>query len=137
GNNSAYDTNGAATCDMACSGDADEICGGFDAMSIYSTGSDPVETPTPVDVVETPTPVDVVDPTDPTYLGCYGDSQTDRVFSVTTDSGSMTSAVCASFCSDYAYYGTQYGEECWCGNNSGYDTYGAATCNMACSGDAD
>ncbi|CAM9509059.1 unnamed protein product [Ectocarpus sp. 4 AP-2014] len=138
GNNSDYDTLGESTlCTMECSGDASEICGGFNAMSIYSTGSDPVETPTPVDVIETPTPVDVVEPTDPTYLGCYGDSQTARVFSVSTDSGSMTSAVCGSFCADYAYYGTQYGEECWCGNTSEYDTYGESTlCTMECSGDA-
>ncbi|CAM9199998.1 unnamed protein product [Ectocarpus sp. 12 AP-2014] len=137
GNNSGYDTLGESTdCSIACSGDADEICGGFNAMSVYSTGSDPVETPTPVDAIETPAPVDVVEPTDPTFLGCYGDSQTARVFSVTTDSESMTSAFCASFCADYAYYGTQYGAECWCGN-SGFDTYGESTdCSIACSGDA-
>ncbi|CAM9730307.1 unnamed protein product, partial [Ectocarpus sp. 13 AM-2016] len=119
GNNSGYDTLGESTdCTMACPGDADEICGGFNAMS-------------------TPAPVDVVGPTDATYLGCFIDSQTGRVFSVTTDSGSMTSAFCASFCSDYAYYGTQYGEECWCGN-SGFDEYGESTdCTMECAGDAD
>ncbi|CAB1106277.1 unnamed protein product [Ectocarpus sp. CCAP 1310/34] len=127
--NSGYDTLGESTdCSFGCSGDAGETCGGFNAMSVYSTGSDPVETPTPVAVIE---------PTDPTYLGCYVDSQTDRIFPVTTASDVMTLAFCADFCAEYAYYGTQYGEECWCGN-SGYDTLGESTdCNYDCSGDAD
>ncbi|CAN0515420.1 unnamed protein product, partial [Ectocarpus sp. 12 AP-2014] len=42
---------------------------------------------------------------------------------------------CANTCADYAYYGTQYGRECWCGNNADYDVYGEATCDMACAGD--
>ncbi|CBJ28225.1 glucose sorbosone dehydrogenase [Ectocarpus siliculosus] len=83
---------------------------------IYSTGL-VVETPSPVPDVETPSPVPDVETaspvvtTEPGYLGCFGDSQTGRVFSVVTGSGSMTTAICAGTCADYAYYGTQFGRE--------------------------
>ncbi|CBJ28221.1 conserved unknown protein [Ectocarpus siliculosus] len=150
GNNADYDVYGEATCDMGCTGDSSDICGGFNAMSFYSTGSvvetpSPVPdevTPSPVPDEETPSPVpdevtpSPVVPTEPGYLGCFGDSQADRVFSVVTGSGSMTTAICASTCADYAYYGTQFGGECWCGNNAAYDVYGEATCDMGCTGDS-
>ncbi|CAN0148389.1 unnamed protein product, partial [Ectocarpus sp. 12 AP-2014] len=124
GNNGDYAAYGEAACDMGCTGDSSETCGGFNAMS-------------------------------PGYLGCFGDSQINRVFPVVTDSNSMTTAgcsdtcsgyayygtqfgreECAAFCSAFAYYGTQYGRECWCGNNADYVVYGEASCDMACAGDA-
>lgn len=34
------------------------------------------------------------------------------------------------------YYGTQWGEECWCGaEGTEYDALGSATCDRPCSGD--
>ncbi|CAM9971229.1 unnamed protein product, partial [Ectocarpus sp. 4 AP-2014] len=125
GNNAAYNINGPGVCDFPCAGDASETCGGNFAMSVYSTG----------------------------YLGCFADLQTGRVFPVVTGSNSMTTAICADTCAEYAYYGTQYGREpipyrrhpssssngcrqCWCGDNAAYDAYGEATCDMVCSGDA-
>ncbi|CAM9875999.1 unnamed protein product [Ectocarpus sp. 8 AP-2014] len=139
GNNAAYDIYGEATCEKACTGDASDVCGGNDAMSVYSTGL-VVETPSPVpDIVEeTPSPVPdtVPGPTDPAYLGCFGDSQTGRVFTESSASNDMTTGECAATCSAFAYYGTQYGRECWCGNNADYAVYGEASCDMACTGDA-
>ncbi|CAB1104288.1 unnamed protein product [Ectocarpus sp. CCAP 1310/34] len=38
-----YDANGAGVCDMPCGGDADEICGGFYAISVYENDGEPVE----------------------------------------------------------------------------------------------
>ncbi|CAN0284465.1 unnamed protein product [Ectocarpus sp. 12 AP-2014] len=48
GNNAAYNINGPGDCDFPCAGDASETCGGNFAMSVYSTASDPTETPAPV-----------------------------------------------------------------------------------------
>ncbi|CAM9715370.1 unnamed protein product, partial [Ectocarpus fasciculatus] len=159
GNNANYDANGEAVCNMACSGDEAEICGGFNAISshlfivvcrfrpvpapspppqVYTTGSDPAETPSPVEVDVTPEPVDVAEPTEPGYLGCFTDDPDDRVFpGEQTTSASMTAAVCASTCSGFTYYGTQWSSECWCGNNDDYDVYGASTeCTAQCTGDS-
>ncbi|CAB1116410.1 unnamed protein product [Ectocarpus sp. CCAP 1310/34] len=166
GNNADYAVYGEVTCDMECTGDSSATCGGFNAMSFYSTGL-VVETPSPVPEVETPSPVPdeetpspVPDgetpspvpneetpspvgtgPTEPGYLGCFGDSQIKRVFPVVKASGSMTTAGCADTCSDYAYYGTQFGREAAVlvlsnKSNAHYDVYGGETCDMACSGDA-
>ncbi|CAM9879724.1 unnamed protein product, partial [Ectocarpus fasciculatus] len=59
-----YDAHGASdACTTACAGDADEICGGFYAMSVYEN--------------------DVVDGgeiVDPSYLGCFSDPADNRVF---------------------------------------------------------
>ncbi|CAN0368279.1 unnamed protein product, partial [Scytosiphon promiscuus] len=47
---------------------------------------------------------------------------------------------CMADCSGYEYFGTQHGEECWCGTSSDdYDQHGEADdseCSMSCSGDA-
>lgn len=62
--------NGDGVCDMACSGNSDEICGGSYALSIYSY--------------------------DPDYLGCWSDPHTadTRLFSILiASSEDMTTAV--------------------------------------------
>lgn len=81
-----------------------------------------------------------------TYLGCYRDDQKAlAMFGVslpgrdingfTIQSGSMTTELCVSACQErgFNYAGTQYGSQCFCGNN--YGIYGKAeNCNMRCSG---
>ncbi|CAM9956848.1 unnamed protein product, partial [Ascophyllum nodosum] len=51
-----------------------------------------------------------------TYLGCYQD-ETERIFSgnVLFRYQELTIEFCAGFCQGSAYFGTQYGQECWCG----------------------
>jgi hypothetical protein len=45
------------------------------------------------------------------------DISTARVLSATNTAGSaMTLESCASFCSAYAFWGTEYAQECYCGN---------------------
>ncbi|CAM9382480.1 unnamed protein product, partial [Ectocarpus sp. 8 AP-2014] len=112
GDNVDYDANGEGVCDMACSGDSTETCGGIYAMSVYEN------------------------PDDPGYLGCYSDPADSRIFDLVDTSDDMTSAVCLANCGAYQYYGTQYSTQCWCGDNADYDANGAGECNMACSGDA-
>ncbi|CAM9763309.1 unnamed protein product, partial [Sphacelaria rigidula] len=44
---------------------------------------------------------------------------------------------CATLCEGSAYFGTQFGKECYCGPASDdFDSLGEATCTMSCSGDA-
>ncbi|CAN0453007.1 unnamed protein product, partial [Ectocarpus fasciculatus] len=41
--------------------------------------------------------------------------------------------VCEGHCTNYAYYGTQYGTECWCDDGTAeYDQNGQAVCDMEC-----
>lgn len=46
--------------------------------------------------------------------------------------------LCKTYCSGLGkyWYATQYGKECWCGDESvDIDKYGSATCNYPCAGD--
>ncbi|CAM9126243.1 unnamed protein product, partial [Ectocarpus sp. 4 AP-2014] len=96
-----YDANGAGVCDMPCGGDADEICGGFYAMSVYENDVDGGETDD----------VDDGETEDPSYLGCYSDSADSRVFVQDISSAAMTAELCSEACAGSAYYGTQYSTE--------------------------
>lgn len=80
---------GTATCDMECSGDGTQICGDFDAISLYEY-SDTSPTPVP------PTPEPPPKPTEDEYisLGCFGDVGGSRVFRASaSESSSMTTEV--------------------------------------------
>lgn len=79
--NTDYDANGPATCDFDCAGNSDEICGGRNAMSVYSSGSGPAPAPVP-------------DTSGPTYIGCFADTKDDRIMTDKMSSSSMTSEVC-------------------------------------------
>jgi hypothetical protein len=50
----------------------------------------------------------------------------------------MTLESCASFCSDYHYFGTEYGGECYCGNTLASSSTNASLsdCSMPCTGNA-
>ncbi|CAN0353187.1 unnamed protein product, partial [Ectocarpus sp. 6 AP-2014] len=111
GNNEDYDANGDGFCDISCSGDSDEICGGFYSMTVYEN-------------------------LESDYLGCYSDPADDRVFERIASSDDMTAAVCLGHCGAYQYYGTQYSTECWCGNNANYGANGDGVCDMSCSGNS-
>lgn len=76
-------------------------------MSVYDSEGEPVPTPTPDDTME-PTPVPITGPTPapmmgPTpapmiveidgYLGCYADSEADRIMVLEASQNDMTTAV--------------------------------------------
>eukprot|EP00903_Cladosiphon_okamuranus_P011441 g10779.t1 len=79
-----------------------------------------------------------------TYLGCVMDDQGERVFDgrIDVDNG-MTTEMCYGLClnAGYAFFGTQYRDECWCTQeNEDFEEHGAidiAVCDMQCDGDAD
>ena len=51
---------------------------------------------------------------------------------------SMTNEYCSERCSGFKYFGTEYGQECYCGNsfNTGSVPAPAADCSFPCPGDA-
>jgi hypothetical protein len=74
-----------------------------------------------------------------TYQGCRTDSVSSRVLAdSSTWSESMTYTACASFCSQYSFFGVEYGTECYCGRTLSNSSVAAleADCNMACTGDS-
>ncbi|KAG2185732.1 hypothetical protein INT43_002167 [Umbelopsis isabellina] len=75
-----------------------------------------------------------------TYLGCYVDALTPRTlpYGAPTISTGMTVEGCESECASagYTYAGTEYGNECWCGNTMPPTSAPSSDCNMACKGNS-
>jgi WSC domain len=122
-------------CSYTCPGTGGqyEYCGAGNRISVYklkssSVSSTPTTTPT-----STTTPPSTSSPppaqsslavvrtvSSYSYLGCYTDSAYNRVLPATSEStGTMTLEVCAAFCKTYAFFGVEYGQECYCGNALG------------------
>lgn len=67
---------------------------------------------------------------------CYKDASVRDLDGYSHRAGDMTPQKCVALCRDrgFAYSGTQYGSQCYCGNR--YGRYGpASNCDMRCSGD--
>lgn len=75
-----------------------------------------------------------------TSLGCVTDPVNPRALKdlFYYDASKMTTASCAAFCSSYAYFGTEYSGECYCGNVLSPQSTNASLsdCSMPCFGDA-
>ncbi|CAM9751708.1 unnamed protein product, partial [Sphacelaria rigidula] len=123
----------SSSCTMNCTGDDEQICGGSNAISVYYGGPTPEPPPAP------PTPAPVPYTGEYAYLGCFADSSTARALTGESfmNQENLTIDRCAMVCTGYAYFGTQFGNECFCGRTSDDpDELGRATCNMSCAGDA-
>lgn len=71
------------------------------------------------------------------HLGCRTDSVSSRVLTGAYTGGvDMTLEACATYCASFEYFGTEYGQECFCGNTLAATsaTAGETDCNMACLG---
>lgn len=94
-------------CSFFCSGNSKEFCGGGFRLSLYgpatqtTTGPDPSASPALSGYA---------------YLGCYSDSVNARSLIGPQDfGGMMTLEKCASFCSQYPYFGVEFAMQCFCG----------------------
>jgi hypothetical protein len=113
-------------CNMACSGDQYEYCGAGGRLELYQNPN--ITTGNP----EQPAAVG-----DYVLVGCQTEGNNTRALAgsaVAQDN--MTNEVCASFCKDFQYFGTEYGRECYCGNTLDVSsTVAPATeCRMLCAG---
>jgi hypothetical protein len=130
---------GLSNCNMACSGNLTEHCGGPGALNLYSyQGATPVSS---VIVTSTPTPVTSIPlPSAWATLGCYTDNVGARTLSHNLNIPSLTADKCVSGCASagYTIAGVEYGNECYCGtavqNGQGQAPDGSTGCNMGCSG---
>ena len=79
-----YGVHGEGVCDVPCTGDSGEMCGGYYAISVYSRDWDGDDSVDPVgEPIEEPTD-------DPAYLGCFGDVRGSRTFGLRIVEQSMT-----------------------------------------------
>lgn len=70
------------------------------------------------------------------YQGCYSEASNGRTLSGPsyTNTTGMTVETCIAFCDtqNYIYAGTEYSQECYCGNSTTAGSVAAASdCNMA------
>ena len=112
-------------CDMTCSGNSSEYCGGPNRLNMYilnpnATSSTPTTTAASTGPTAAPTGPGVVQTAGPyVYAGCYIDNTNGRALSalINPESGvNSTVEACAAACSGYRYMGVEYGDECYCAN---------------------
>ncbi|KAJ9121863.1 hypothetical protein QFC22_002486 [Naganishia vaughanmartiniae] len=117
-----------AGCTQACPGNQTQVCGNSNRLSVYSNGPPP----------------QLAIPGTPEVIGnynayqCMTEATSGRALSGPsyTDTVGMTLETCATFCNGYKYFGTEYGQECYCGNyfNAGSVVASNNDCSKTCSG---
>ncbi|KAI9716656.1 MAG: hypothetical protein M1812_005194 [Candelaria pacifica] len=128
-------------CNFACSGDKTQACGGDPGfINIYY---DSTKFNGSLDSVPTGGPQTVPSVGNYTSMGCYSEATAGRALgdlAPPAPANGVTIESCAAGCAGYSYFGTEFGGECYCGNNLGAgaapvagdpDTSG---CNMLCQG---
>ncbi|PVF97904.1 WSC-domain-containing protein [Serendipita vermifera] len=119
-----------AGCNMPCSGDATQTCGGGNRINIYTYAGN--------DLPSGSTIKEAVGAWE--YQDCYSDSIDIRTLSprVWVD-GSMTVEKCVNKCFEggFMYAGLEYANECCCSNSIGGSSQpGQTGCSMPCEGDS-
>ncbi|KAH7033113.1 uncharacterized protein B0I36DRAFT_105145 [Microdochium trichocladiopsis] len=125
-------------CNMPCAGNQFQYCGGPSRLELYFSSS--VRAPSlPQNITTTGEPDGAHSGTFLwSLVGCYTEATgiralSDKAFFAGTNS---TLDRCASSCLGFAYFGAEYGDECYCGNelNNGSVPVAASECNMLCPG---
>ncbi|KJA19113.1 hypothetical protein HYPSUDRAFT_144137 [Hypholoma sublateritium FD-334 SS-4] len=120
----------ATDCDMACSGNSTELCGGPVRINIFQN----LNTPLPVIVQNVTAGKGLW-----TYQGCFTDTVTSRTLGTGVNIPSGTTAEsCTAACQaagGFQFAGLENGHECWCDNqiNAPGQHVGDADCREVCS----
>ncbi|KAG6269149.1 hypothetical protein E4U47_004269 [Claviceps purpurea] len=113
-------------CNMPCSGDSYEYCGASSRLELYQNPN--ITTGNP----EQPAAVGNY-----VLVGCQTEGNGTRALAGPVVAHSnMTNQVCATWCKDYEYFGTEYGRECYCGHSLAASSLvaPATECRMLCEG---
>ncbi|KAM7216257.1 WSC domain containing protein [Rhypophila decipiens] len=120
-------------CSFRCAGNPNELCGGDWRINVFEFSTD---TTAPTSTApSTPTPTPSLDGW--VSEGCYTEANGQRALSdVSFYNDAMTLEKCAAVCHGYAWFGVEYGRECYCGNtlNEGSVPAAPAECNFPCPG---
>ena len=108
-------------CSFSCSGDSTQTCGAGNRIEIYRNNNWTSRTPAALEVP---------------YLGCYKDEGSRVLPNNLLAADDMTAEKCAQHCSSYAFFGVEYGRECWCSNRAPELSLAApeADCSFPCAG---
>ncbi len=120
---------GKSGCSQPCAGNASEICGNANLLSLYN-----------LTTYQPPTTVKQAGP----YVeqGCYKEVTNGRLLTgpTYTNATSMTVESCVGFCqaSSMKYAGVEYARECYCANSlpTAAATTSESSCNMLCTGNS-
>lgn len=142
----------ATDCNMVCAGNASEFCGAGNRLNMYSLSAAPVSSsasasasasvsPSPVSASSAaPSPTGPVAPLTVgsyKYVSCYTEATNGRALTgKTVAADDMTLERCASNCTGFAYFATEYSRECYCGDslNAGSINATDGNCLMTCAG---
>merc|ERR1711962_1451266 len=105
----------SSKCYDRCAGDSNQVCGGSNALSLWTTP-----------------------PKNPSGLCIKDYPENQRVLNKLSITGleNMTIEYCHSFCQDFTYFGVQNGDSCYCGNDdSKYIPVPNQECYYPCAGD--
>ncbi|CZR53720.1 related to glyoxal oxidase precursor [Phialocephala subalpina] len=141
-------SDGEVGCNMACNGNATEICGGSYRLSVWDY-NDAIATVSSSATTASSTASSTSSSASATStlggwtsLGCYNDTVGVRTLSTEIYSipgASMTVELCLAACAaaSFTYAGLEYAGECYC--DTKIENYGAPAsdgCDMACNGNA-
>ncbi|GKT49252.1 WSC domain-containing protein [Colletotrichum spaethianum] len=121
-------------CSMQCSGDSTQYCGAGNRIELYSTTATRSSSST---AAPTATLAHINAIGKYSLVGCQTEADGARALQGAQNAADdMTLDKCATFCSDYTFFGTEYGRECYCGNElqSTSKTAPLSECNMKCAG---
>ncbi|KAK7418586.1 hypothetical protein QQZ08_011170 [Neonectria magnoliae] len=123
----------AAKSKMVCAGNQTQWCGAPNLLTIWNDTS--YTPPVPLVVGSTKTAKGSA-----TYFGCWSEASSGRALSSdrTANATGMTNEMCVAYCiaGGYAYAGTEYAQECYCGDKIGGNNITDVTqCSMKCKGD--
>ncbi|EMD36066.1 hypothetical protein CERSUDRAFT_115979 [Gelatoporia subvermispora B] len=137
-----------SSCNMQCSGNSSEFCGGPNALNVYNfTGTLP-HGPEPPDNGgggggQDSSPVFPVTsglPEPWRYAGCFVDGANGRILPNEFDSDNTTVESCISTCSSggFGLAGLEFSTQCFCGDAlvNGATNATDSDCDMGCGGDA-
>eukprot|EP00879_Flechtneria_rotunda_P010453 GHRR01010929.1.p1 GENE.GHRR01010929.1~~GHRR01010929.1.p1 ORF type:complete len:962 (+),score=236.94 GHRR01010929.1:64-2949(+) len=115
----------STNCNMKCSGNSSQTCGGRNALSLYQLADYTMPS---------------MDDTAATYQGCFQDADgVDRRMTPLWTDDRMTIGYCAYLAKSegYSIFGVQFAVECWGAKDIAYVTKlgTATTCNTPCNGD--
>ncbi|CAK7205222.1 hypothetical protein SEUCBS139899_007989 [Sporothrix eucalyptigena] len=164
--NSGASKAASTACTMTCNGNTTELCGGSLLLDVYQfnataavssakaastaststtltkSGASTVTTSKTTSTTSTSTTA--AHTTKPTvgnwvYQGCYTEGSTGRALAALSETNNeMTYEECAAYCSAYAFFGVEYGDQCYCGNylTTGSNKTSESDCSTYCAGDS-
>ncbi|KAI1203614.1 copper radical oxidase [Nemania serpens] len=119
-----------ADCSMPCTGDASQLCGAGNRLSVFSNDT--------VVVYQPPSALTENLPGSWEYYGCVVDAIDNRVLPwMSEDLQNTTIEACLAGCSRFGYNagGVEYGYQCFCGDSVAVTKSPEADCTVPCPGD--